>query len=325
MIIGGKEVRTGETAESVKPHQKEHVLASYHTGGAEHVQQAIDAAREAHKDWSRTPWEERASVFLRAAELLAGPWRDTLNAATMLGQSKTVHQAEIDAACELIDFWRFNAAYMRRLMEEQPLSGPGVWNRSSTGRWRASCSRWRPFNFTSITGNLATAPALMGNTVSSSPRRPLSTRAYFVMKLLEAAGLPPGVINFVLGSGSVIGDAALTIPELAGIHFTGSTRGLPVDVEDGRRQHRALPRYPRIVGETGGKDFIFAHPSRRRAGAGDGDRARRFEYQGQKCSAASRVYVPASLWPQLRESARDRVRRRSGWATSRTSATSWAR
>jgi 1-pyrroline-5-carboxylate dehydrogenase len=301
MVIGGKEVRTGTTARSVKPHDHEHVLAEYHKGGAGEVEQAIAAAREAHADWSRTPWEERAAVFLRAADLLAGPWRDTINAATMLGQSKTVYQAEIDAACELADFWRFNPGYMHRIMQEQPVSGPGVWNRMEYRPLEGFVFAVSPFNFTAIAGNLSTAPALMGNTVVLKPASTAVYSTYFLMKLLEAAGLPPGVINMVLGSGADIGDAALSSPELAGIHFTGSTavfhsmwRTVGENID---RYHG----YPRIVGETGGKDFIVAHRSADAQAVATAIVRGAFEYQGQKCSAASRVYAPSNLWPEIRE------------------------
>jgi 1-pyrroline-5-carboxylate dehydrogenase len=307
MVIGGREVRTGRTAEAVMPHDHDHVLATYHQGGADEVAAAVRAAAEARREWSELPWEARASVFLRAAELLSGPWRDTLNAATMLGQSKTAFQAEIDAACELIDFWRFNVGYMHRLMQEQPISSPGVWNRVEYRPLEGFVFAVSPFNFTSIAGNLPTAPALMGNTVIFKPASTAVYAAHFIMRLLEEAGLPPGVINMVLGSGGQIGDPVLNHPELAGIHFTGSTgvfqsmwKTVGANIE---RYHG----YPRIVGETGGKDFIFIDPS------GDPDAAAAaivrggFEYQGQKCSAASRVYAPSNLWPRMRELLQEEV------------------
>src|SRR3954454_9291089 len=212
MIIGGQEVRTGTTAQSVKPHDHEHVLADYHVGGAAEVEQAIAAAGKARKEWAETPWWERAAVFLRAADLLSGPWRDTINAATMLGQSKTVYQAEIDAACELTDFLRFNASYMRRILEEQPTSSPGVWNRLEYRGLEGFVFAVAPFNFTAIAGNLSTAPALMGNTVVLKPASTAIYSCYFLMKMFEEAGLPPGVINMVLGPGSTIGSAALDSP-----------------------------------------------------------------------------------------------------------------
>src|SRR6266581_4941826 len=219
MVIGGEEVRTGETFESVMPHDKDHVLATVHKGDARHVEQAIKAAGEAWEDWHRTPWEERAAVFLRAAELLAGPWRSTLNAATMLGQSKTAHQAEIDSACEVIDFWRFNVQFMTRIYEEQPVSSPGVWNRMEYRPLEGFVFAISPFNFTAIGANLSTSPALMGDTVVWKPASTAAVSAYWTMKLLEEAGLPPGVINLVFGSGAEIGDAVLDSEHLAGVHF----------------------------------------------------------------------------------------------------------
>jgi 1-pyrroline-5-carboxylate dehydrogenase len=301
LVIGGKDVTTGETFEAVMPHDRDHVLADVQKGGAEHVEQAIAAARDAHHDWSRLPWEERAAVFLRASELLAGPWRATINAATMLNQSKTAHQAEIDAACELIDFWRFNVEFMTRVYEEQPVSSPGMWNRLEYRPLEGFVFAVSPFNFTSIGGNLSTSPALMGNTVIWKPASTAAVSAYFIMRLLQAAGLPDGVINLVYGSGAAIGDAALASPELAGIHFTGSTpvfQGMWKTVGDNIGSYR---NYPRLVGETGGKDFIVAHPSADVASVATAIVRGSFEYQGQKCSAASRVYVSENLWPELRE------------------------
>jgi 1-pyrroline-5-carboxylate dehydrogenase len=301
MVIGGREIHTEETTTAVMPHRKEHVLADVPKGGPEHVQQAVDAAREAHDSWSRLPWEERASVFLRAAELLAGPWRSTLVAATMLNQSKTAHQAEIDAACELIDFWRFNVEFMHRLYSEQPASSPGVWNRLEYRPLEGFVFAVSPFNFTAIGGNLSGSPALMGNTVVWKPASTAALSAHYTLQILREAGLPDGVINIVYGSGATIGDAALASPELAGIHFTGST---PVFQSMWRTVGQNIDRYrnyPRIVGETGGKDFILAHPSADVAEVATAIVRGSFEYQGQKCSAASRVYAPKSLWPELRE------------------------
>jgi 1-pyrroline-5-carboxylate dehydrogenase len=307
MVIAGREVRTGRTAPVVMPHDHDHVLAEFHRGGEAEVAQAIAAAAAAREEWARTPWEARAAVFLRAAELLAGPWRDTLNAATMLGQSKTVYQSEIDAACELPDFWRFNVAYMHRLMSEQPTSSPGVWNRLEYRPLEGFVFAVAPFNFTAISGNLPTAPALMGNTVVFKPASTAVYPAHFLMKLYEEAGLPPGVINMVLGSGGDIGDAVLSHPDLAGIHFTGSTavfQGMWRTVGENIDRYRG---YPRLVGETGGKDFIFAHPSADPAAVATAVVRGSFEYQGQKCSAASRVYAPSNLWPQLREALQEQV------------------
>jgi 1-pyrroline-5-carboxylate dehydrogenase len=301
VVIGGKDVKTAQTKPAVMPHDKEHVLADVHQAGAEDVQQAIEAAATAWEDWSRWPWEDRAAVFLRAAELLSGPWRDTLNAATMLGQSKTAHQAEIDAACELTDFLRFNVEYMTRIYAEQPLSSPGVWNRLEYRPLEGFVFAVSPFNFTAIGGNLTTSAALMGNVVLWKPASTAMLSAYYLMRLWQEAGLPDGVINMLPGSGAVIGDAALSSRDLAGIHFTGSTpvfNGMWKTVGENAGRYR---NYPRIVGETGGKDFIVAHPSAEVDGLATAILRGSFEYQGQKCSAASRVYAPANLWPELRE------------------------
>jgi 1-pyrroline-5-carboxylate dehydrogenase len=307
LVIGGEDVETGDTFEAVMPHKRSHVLADVHKGGAAEVDRAIAAAADAWEDWSRTPWEDRAAVFLRAAELLAGPWRQTLNAATMLGQSKTAHQAEIDAACELIDFWRFNVQYMTRIYEEQPISSPGVWNRLEYRPLEGFVFAVTPFNFTSIAGNLPTSAALMGNTVVWKPASTAAVSAHFLMKLFEEAGLPPGVINLVYGSGAAVGDPALASEHLAGIHFTGSTpvfQGMWKTVGDNIPRYR---NYPRLVGETGGKDFIVAHPSADAEALATAILRGSFEYQGQKCSAASRVFAPASLWPQVREQVAEEI------------------
>jgi 1-pyrroline-5-carboxylate dehydrogenase len=301
LVIGGKDVTTGTQRQAVMPHDKDHVLADVHQGGAAEVEEAIKAAGEAWEDWHRLPWEERASVFLRAAELLAGPWRDTLNAATMLGQSKTAHQAEIDAACELTDFWRFNPWLMTRMYEEQPMSAPGAWNRMEYRPLEGFVFAVTPFNFTAIGGNLPTAPALLGNTVVWKPAGTAMLSAYYVMRLLQDAGLPDGVINLVYGPGKEIGDAALGSPDLAGVHFTGSTPVFQSMWKTVGRNIETYRNYPRIVGETGGKDFIVAHPSASAEEVATAIVRGSFEYQGQKCSAASRVYAPANLWPELRE------------------------
>ena len=308
LVIGGEDVTTKETFEAVEPHRKSHVLADVHSGGPAEVEQAIAAAREARHDWARLPWEERAAVFLRAAELLAGPWRATLNAATMLGQSKTAHQAEIDAACELTDFFRFNVEFMTRIYREQPNSAPGTWNRMEYRPLEGFVFAVTPFNFTAIAGNLPSAPALMGNTVVWKPASTAAFSAYFVMRLLQEAGLPDGVINLVSGSGAKIGDTALASPELAGIHFTGSTavfNSMWKTVGSNVGEYR---NYPRIVGETGGKDFIVAHPSADVEALATAIVRGSFEYQGQKCSAASRVYAPSNLWPELRERLADEIK-----------------
>jgi 1-pyrroline-5-carboxylate dehydrogenase len=301
LVIGGKDVFTDESFEAVLPHRKSHVLADVSKGGPEHVQQAIDAARAAHAEWSRTPWHERAAVFLRAAELLSGPWRSTLNAATMLNQSKTVHQAEIDAVCELIDFWRWNVEYLVRIYSEQPYSPTGIWNRMEYRPLEGFVLAVSPFNFTAIGGNLSSSPALMGNTVVWKPASTATVSAYYLMRLLQAAGLPDGVINLVYGSGATIGNTALGSPELAGIHFTGSTEvfnGMWNTVGENIGSYR---NYPRIVGETGGKDFILAHPSADPEAVATAVIRGSFEYQGQKCSASSRLYVPSNLWPEVKE------------------------
>ncbi len=301
LIIGGEEVRTGTTEPAICPHDHGHVLAEVHQGGAEEVERAVAAAADAWHDWSEMPWEARAAVFLKAAELLAGPWRDTVNAATMLNQSKTVYQAEIDAACELIDFWRFNSHYMQEIYREQPRSAPGIWNRVEYRALEGFVFAVTPFNFTSIAGNLPTAPALMGNTAIWKPATTAMLSGYTIMKLLEEAGLPPGVINFVPGRGSRIGNPALASSELAGIHFTGSTpvfQGMWRQVGENIANYKT---YPRIVGETGGKDFVFAHPSADAEALAVALVRGAFEYQGQKCSAASRAYVPKSLWSRLRD------------------------
>jgi 1-pyrroline-5-carboxylate dehydrogenase len=309
LVIGGENVTTGTTAEVVMPHRKSHVLADAHQGGQAEVDKAVSAAADAWEDWSRLPWEERAAVFLRAAELLSGPWRATLNAATMLGQSKTAHQAEIDSACEVIDFYRFNVEFMTRIYEEQPVSSQGVWNRMEYRPLEGFVFAVSPFNFTAIAANLPASVALMGNTVVWKPAGTASYSAHFLMQLLQEAGLPPGVINLVYGRGASIGDPALASEHLAGVHFTGSTgvfnsiwKTVGENIASGTYRN-----YPRIVGETGGKDFIVAHPSADVDAVATAIVRGSFEYQGQKCSAASRVYAPANLWPELRERLADQV------------------
>ncbi len=299
LIIGGEEVRTGDLGKAVCPHDHGHVLATYHQAGTAEVEAAIAASQAAWHDWSNLPWEARAAVFLKAADLLAGPWRDTINAATMLNQSKTVFQAEIDSACEMIDFWRFNVAYLRDILEDQPESAPGMWNRLEYRALEGFVFAVTPFNFSSIGGNLPTAPALMGNVALWKPASTAVLSGYYILRLLEEAGLPPGVINYIPGRGSTVGDPVFASPLLAGLHFTGSTGTFQFmwkTIGDNIANYHS---YPRIVGETGGKDFVFAHPS------ADVDTLAvalvrgAFEYQGQKCSAASRAYIPSSLWPQV--------------------------
>jgi 1-pyrroline-5-carboxylate dehydrogenase len=307
-VIGGEDVKTGRTKEAVMPHDKAHVLADVHQGGTSEVERAIDAAAEAWHDWHRLPWEERAAVFLRAAELLAGPWRDTVNAATMLGQSKTAHQAEIDAACELTDFWRFNPTFMVRIYEEQPESAAGSWNRMEYRPLEGFVFAVTPFNFTAIGGNLPTSPAMMGNTVVWKPAGTAMLSAYYLMRLLEDAGLPPGVINLVYGPGAEIGGAALASEHFAGVHFTGSTTVFQTIWKTIGGNIERYRGYPRIVGETGGKDFILVHPTADVEAVATAIVRGSFEYQGQKCSAASRVYAPEQVWPELRERLVEQVR-----------------
>ncbi|MFN2565700.1 MAG: L-glutamate gamma-semialdehyde dehydrogenase [Gemmatimonadaceae bacterium] len=301
LIIGGEEVRTGELAQAVMPHDHRHVLADWHKARREDVLRAVDAARDARTEWANWPWEDRAAVFLRAAELLATRWRATLNAATMLGQSKTVFQAEIDAACELVDFWRFNPAYAQDLYEEQPVSVSGMWNQMDYRPLEGFIYAVTPFNFTAIGGNLPTAPALMGNTVVWKPASAAMLSAYYVMKLLEEAGLPPGVVNFVPGDAGEISDVLLSHRDLAGVHFTGSTNVFNSMWKTIGANMSRYASYPRIVGETGGKDFIVAHPSADAEALAVAIVRGGYEYQGQKCSAASRVYVPRSLWDDVRD------------------------
>ena len=301
LIIGGEEVRTGRMGTCLIPHRHGHVLARYHKAGKAEVDRAVVAARDAHRTWSRMPWYDRAAIMLKAADLLAGPWRDTLNAATMLGQSKTVFQAEIDSACEVIDFWRFNPYFAQAIYENQPISSPGMWNRTEYRALEGFVFAVTPFNFTSIGANLPTAPALMGNTVLWKPASTGVYPAYFNMRLLMAAGLPAGVINLVVGSGGEVGDPVLASPELAGVHFTGSTAVFHQMWKTIGANIATYKGYPRIVGETGGKDFIFAHASADADALATALVRGAFEYQGQKCSAASRAFIPRSLWPRVKD------------------------
>jgi len=303
VIIGGKEIRTGRTAQAVMPFNHKHVLADWHAATAADIQAAIRASADARRDWAGWAWEDRAAVILRAAELLATTWRSTINAATMLGQGKTVFQSEIDAACELIDFWRFNVHYAQELYHEQPISSPGMWNMLEYRNLEGFVYAVSPFNFTAIGGNLSSAPALMGNTVIWKPASSAMLSAYYVMKVMEEAGMPPGVINFVPGDAREITDILLDSPELAGIHFTGSTGVFNAMWKTVGANVGKYKTYPRIVGETGGKDFIVAHPSADPAAVATAIVRGGFEYQGQKCSAASRVYIPQSLWGEVRDRA----------------------
>jgi 1-pyrroline-5-carboxylate dehydrogenase len=308
MTIGGEQrLGGGEPVDVVQPHRKDAVLGTLTNATPDDVRDAIAAARTAAPGWQRMSYDDRAAVFLKAADLLAGPWRHTLAAATMLGQSKTCYQAEIDTPCELVDFWRFNVAFGRQIRAEQPISSAGVWNRFDHRPLEGFVLAITPFNFTAIAGNLPTAPALMGNTVLWKPAPTQQLAAHYTMRLLEAAGLPPGVINMITGDGRAVSEVALVHPDLAGIHFTGSTATfghLWRTVTENLTGYRA---YPRLVGETGGKDFVIAHPS------ADVDVLRTaltrgaFEFQGQKCSAASRAYIPRTVWNRLRDGLVDEV------------------
>jgi 1-pyrroline-5-carboxylate dehydrogenase len=307
LFIGGEEIRTGSKLELRSPYDHAQVLGKANEGGPAEIKKAIAAALKARKEWSRMPFAARAAIFLKAADLLAGDWRWTLNAATMLGQSKNVHQAEIDSACELIDFLRFNVRFAEFIYAQQPESPRGVWNRLEYRPLEGFVFAVTPFNFTAIAGNLPTAPALMGNTVLWKPSGLALYSAYFMMRLLEAAGLPPGVINLVHGDPALVAETALAHPEFAGLHFTGSTsvfQGIWTKVGANMGAYR---NYPRLVGETGGKDFVLAHSSADPDALAVALVRGAFEYQGQKCSAASRAYVPADLWPKVRRAMKDMI------------------
>ena len=307
MVIGGEEVRTGKLSDCVMPHKHSHKLGQYHKGGEKEVKLAIKAAQKAKKGWAATPFQHRAAILLKAAELLAGRHRQVLNAATMLGQSKNAYQAEIDAACELIDFWRFNPAYGAQILSEQPDSAPGMWNMLEQRPLDGFVFAVSPFNFTSIAGNLTTAPALMGNTVVWKPASSSVFSGHYIMQILKEAGMPDGVINFVPGSGGQIGDPVMASTDLAGVHFTGSTavfQGMWKQIGTNIHNYGC---YPRIVGETGGKDFIFAHPSADVDALVTAMVRGAFEYQGQKCSAASRAYIPENLWKEVRKKLLDMI------------------
>jgi 1-pyrroline-5-carboxylate dehydrogenase len=303
IVIGGKEIRTGDIAKATSPHRHRHVTATYHKARSEDVQAAIAAATEAQKEWGTWRWEDRAAVFLKAAELLATTRRNTINAATMLGQSKTVFQSEIDAACELVDFWRFNTAFAAELYAEQPISTAGMWNQTDYRGLEGFVYAVSPFNFTAIGGNLSGAPALMGCGVLWKPASTAILSSWYVMQTLQEAGLPPGVINFVPGDAAAVSNQALVHPSLAGVHFTGSTAVFNSMWKTIGGNIDRYKTYPRIVGETGGKDFIVAHPSADAAAVAVAIVRGGFEYQGQKCSAASRAYIPKSLWPAVRDQA----------------------
>jgi 1-pyrroline-5-carboxylate dehydrogenase len=300
-VIGGERVTTGRLVDVVMPHRHRHVIARFHCADADLAQRAVAAALDARREWATMRWEARAAVFLKAAELLAGPWRARINATTMHGQSKTAHQAEIDAACELIDFWRFGAAQAQQLYGMQPISGAGVWNMVELRPLEGFVAALTPFNFTAIAGNLPSVPALMGNSVVWKPAESQMLAAWETFQLLEEAGLPPGVINFLPGAGQELMPPLLDHPEFAGLTFTGSTevfRSLWKRIAGNLERYRS---YPRLVGETGGKDFILAHPSADPRAVATAIIRGGFEYQGQKCSAASRVYLARSVWNAMKD------------------------
>ncbi|MCF6387137.1 L-glutamate gamma-semialdehyde dehydrogenase [Mycobacterium sp. MBM] len=307
-VIGGRHAMgSGPRIDVVQPHRHRAVLGTLTNAGHDEAAAAVDAAIAAKDAWAATPFDERAAVFLRAADLLAGPWREKIAAATMLGQSKTAYQAEIDAPCELVDFWRFNVAFARQILAQQPLSSPGVWNRTDYRPLEGFVYAITPFNFTAIAGNLPTAPALMGNTVVWKPSITQTFSAYLTMELLEAAGLPPGVINLLAGDGHAVSDVVLADPRLAGIHFTGSTATFQHLWREVGTHIDRYDSYPRLVGETGGKDFVVAHPSARPDVLRTALIRGAFDYQGQKCSAASRAFIPRSVWACIGEDFLDAV------------------
>ena len=302
VIIGGKEIKTGNMGKCVLPHDHGTVVGTYHKAGEKEVQEAIEASLMAHRQWAKMDWQDRASIFLRAADILAGPWRSLLNAASMLCQSKNVFQAEVDAACEFIDFLRFNAFFAMKIYEQQPpISTAGTWNRLEYRSLEGFIFASTPFNFTSIAGNLPSAPAIMGNVALWKPASNATYPAYYLMKLFQEAGVPDGVINFIPGAGSEIGPIIMNSPALAGIHFTGSTATFQNMWQTVGNNIKNYKSYPRIVGETGGKDFIFVHKDTKIDELGTALIRGAFEYQGQKCSAASRAYIPSSLWIDLKD------------------------
>ncbi|GAB2768184.1 L-glutamate gamma-semialdehyde dehydrogenase [Salinimicrobium soli] len=301
LYIGGEEIKTGDTAPMNPPHDHQHHLGDYHKASKEHVEKAISTALEAREKWANLEWEQRAAVFLKAADLIAGPYRYKINAATMIGQSKNIFQAEIDSACELIDFLRFNVEYMSRIYEEQPESSAGAWNRLEYRPLEGFVYAVTPFNFTAIAGNLPSAPALMGNVAVWKPSDSQVYSAQVIMEVFKEAGLPDGVINMVMGDPKMISDVVLSNRDFAGIHFTGSTtvfKSLWKQIGENIHNYRS---YPRIVGETGGKDFILAHPSAKPKQVSTAISRGAFEFQGQKCSAASRVYIPKSMWEEVKK------------------------
>ena len=300
--IGGKEYRTGNTVDINPPHDHKHCVGKYHLAEKEHIELAVKAAAEARVKWAATSWEHRAAIFLKAADLLAGPFRYKMNAATMIAQSKNVMQAEIDSACELIDFLRFNVQFMTEIYNNQPISSPGIWNRMEYRPLEGFVYAITPFNFTAIAGNLPAAPALMGNVIIWKPARSQVYSAQVIMELFKAAGLPDGVINMVTGNSGTITDVLLNSADFSGVHFTGSTPVFNSFWATIGKNMDLYKTYPRIVGETGGKDFIWAHPSSNAQEVATAISRGAFEYQGQKCSAASRAYLPKSLWPAIKES-----------------------
>lgn len=307
MYIGGKEIRTGKTKPIYPPHDRNHLLGHYHQGEESHVEMAIEAALKARESWANMPWRERAAIFLKAAALLAGPYRSKINAATMLGQSKSVYQAEIDASCEFVDFLRYNVQYMTEIFMQQPKSSPDTWNRLEQRPLEGFVFALTPFNFTAIAGNLPTAPAMMGNTVVWKPANAQIYSAKVIMDVLKEAGLPDGVINLVYVSGPAAGKIIFSHPDFAGIHFTGSTevfRSIWKTIGDNIGKYRT---FPRIVGETGGKDFVVAHESAKPAQVATALSRGAFEYQGQKCSAASRAYISAKIWPEVKKLMLDQI------------------
>jgi 1-pyrroline-5-carboxylate dehydrogenase len=299
-VIGGQEIRTGTLKKMSMPHAHAHQLGVYHQGGKTELESAIKAALKAKAAWQNTSWNERANVFLKAADRLSGTYRNTLNAATMLGQSKSVYQAEVDAACELIDFWRFNVGFYQQMLETQPISGPGMWNQMDYRPLEGFVLAITPFNFTAIAGNLPTAPALMGNTVVWKPSHTQMFSAHYIMRLLQECGLPDGVINLVPSEGRMVSEVCLPHKDFAGIHFTGSTDTFNTIYKGVAENLGRYRSYPRMVGETGGKDYIFAHPSADFESLTVAMIRGAFEYQGQKCSAASRTYIPSSLWKKVK-------------------------
>ena len=301
LYIGKEQIRTGNTKTINPPFDHKKVVGNYHQAEKQHVEQAIAEALKAKKQWAALSWEHRASIFLKAAELLAGPYRAKINAATMIGQAKTVHQAEIDAACEFIDFLRFNVEFMTKIYQEQPISSEGIWNRMEHRPLEGFVYAITPFNFTAISGNLPAAPALMGNVVVWKPSATQMLSANVIMEVFIEAGLPVGVINMISGNSAMISETLIASPDFAGVHFTGST-GVFNDLWAKIGQNISKYKtYPRIVGETGGKDFVLAHPSSHPAQVSTALSRGAFEYQGQKCSAASRAYIPQSIWPKVKE------------------------